>query len=127
MEAMKSVVSRGKLRYCGNDPLPIFDIINSDTFHEVSQVFLERINVISENNIFPETEKLAIVKAIAVRKLNSQCLSSYRPVINLTYLSKIIENVILNQLLEHCRRWKPFKTMSVPISDCIQQQQLCVL
>ncbi len=96
MNVIKSIVSRVKLTYCDNDPLPISDIINSDNFHWVLQVFLECVNVSIENNVFPETEELAIVKPIVKGKLNS-----YRPVSNLTFLSKIIENVILNQLLKH--------------------------
>ncbi len=101
MDVIKSIVSRVKLRYCDNDPLPISEIINSDNFHEILYVILECINASIENNTFPEFEKLAIVKPIVKVKLDSQCLSSYRPVSNLTFLSKNTENVILNQLLEH--------------------------
>lgn len=101
MDVVKSIVSRVKLTYCDKDPLPISDIINSNNFQGILQLFLECVNVSIENKVFPETEKLAIVKPIIKGKLDSQCLSSYRPVSNLTFLSKIIEKVILNQLLEH--------------------------
>ncbi len=80
---------------------PISDNINSDNFHGILQVFLECVNVSIENEVFPETEKLVIVNSIVKGKLDSQCLSSYRPVSNLTLLSKSVENIILNKLLKH--------------------------
>ncbi len=64
-------------------------------------MILECVNIGTEYKVLSETEKLAIVKPIVKGKLVSRCLSSYRSVFNLTFLSKIIENVILNQLLEH--------------------------
>ncbi len=97
LDVIKSVVSRVKLTYCDSDPLPISDIINSDNLHRILQVFVECVNASIENKVFPETEKLVVVKLIVKGQLDSQCLSSYRPVSNLTFLSKIIENVILNQ------------------------------
>lgn len=51
--------------------------------------------------MFPESEKVAIVGPIIKGKLDPQCLNSFRLVSNLTYLSKILENVVLNQLMEH--------------------------
>ncbi len=101
MDVVNSIVSRVKLTYCDNEPLPIPDIINSNNSQGGLQLFLEWVNVSIENKVFPETEKLAIVKPIVKGKLDSQCLSSYRLVSNLTFLSKIIENVILNQFLEY--------------------------
>ena len=62
---------------------------------------LDIVNLSIRKNEFPVTEKKAIVKPIVKGKLDTQCLSSFRPVSNLTFLSKIIENVILDQLLEH--------------------------
>ncbi len=92
-------------------------------------MFLDCVNTSTETNIFPETEKLAVVKPIVKGKVDPQCLSSYRPVTNLTFLSNIIENVILNQLLEHLHAsctYKPFLIISLSISECIRHKQLCV-
>ena len=43
------------------------------------------------------------MKPIVKGSLDSQCLSSLRPVSNLTFILKINENVILEQLLELMR------------------------
>ena len=51
-------------------------------------------------NRFPESEKYAILKPVLKGSLDPQSLSSYRPISNLSFLSKIIENAILDQLIE---------------------------
>ena len=42
---------------------------------------------------------MAIVKPIVKGKLDPECLSSFRPVFNLTFLPRILDNVILYQLI----------------------------
>ena len=58
------IVRRVKLTYCASDPFPMKDIINSTNFDEVLSVMTEMINASINNNVFPESEKLAIVKPI---------------------------------------------------------------
>ena len=50
---------------------------------------------------FPQSEKLAIVKLILKGNRNRQNFSSYSPVSNLSILSQVLEDVILDQLLEY--------------------------
>ena len=97
--AMEAIIRRVKLTCCYNDPLPVSDIVHSENFTDFVDIFLNIVNMSIENNIFPESEKRAIVKPILKGNLNAQSYSSFRPVSNLTFLSNIIENVILDQLL----------------------------
>ena len=49
---------------------------------------------------FPESEKHTILKPVLKGSLDPQSLSSYRPISNLSFVSKVIENVILDQLMQ---------------------------
>lgn len=87
---VKSIVHRVTLTYCDNDPFPISDIIKSGNFSDLLNIMTEMVNISIEYKFFPEREKVAIVKSIVKGKLDPQCLSSFRPVSNLTFLSKIL-------------------------------------
>ena len=63
---------------------------------------------IKEECVFPSCKKLAIVKPILMGNLDSQNLSLYRPVSNLSFLSKIIENVIFDQIMEYLGKTNVF-------------------
>ena len=54
--------------------------------------------------LFPNSEKMALIKPCLKGKLDHQILNSYRPISNLSFLSKIIEQVVLSQLNEHLSR-----------------------
>ena len=62
---------------------------------------IHSVNISIESNVFPDSEKRAIVKPMIKSTLDTQSLSSYRPVSNLSFLSKVMKNVILDQLLEY--------------------------
>ena len=103
VDVIKNIMGQLKLTYCDWDPLPISDIIKSENFVDIQRIFVEIVNIGIKNKSYPDSEKHAIVKPTVKGKLDAQCLSSYRPVSNLTFLSKVIEKVILDQLLDHLR------------------------
>ena len=98
---LRTIFSKVKRTFCDSDPFPIRDKIESDNLSEFLKLFVDIINTSIESTIFPESEEVAIVKPIVKGKLDAQCLKSYRPVSNLTFLSKICEKVVLNRLLAH--------------------------
>ena len=104
MNELKVIMSRVKFTYCDNDPIPMSEIRTATNFHDYLNIILEIVNLSLRENVFPKSEKSAIIKPILKGNLDSQALSSYRPVSNLTFLSKIIENVVLRQLLQHLER-----------------------
>lgn len=101
LKTIKSIVTRVKLTHCGNDPIPVREIVQSNDFSSFLEIYVDIVNCSIKDNEFPQSEKKAIVKPIIKGSLDPQCLSSFRPVSNLTFLSKVIENVILNQLWDH--------------------------
>ena len=101
MSKLKLIFNKVKLTYSGGDPFPMSDFKNSSNFDSILMVFLELVNLCIAKKNFPESEKLAIIKPVVKGSLDSQMLSSYRPVSNLSFLSKIIENVLLEQLQDY--------------------------
>ena len=53
--------------------------------------------------MFPQSEKLACIKPTYKGKGDQNDLSSYRPISNLSYLSKLIETTIEKQLWAHLK------------------------
>ena len=101
-----SVVGRVKRTYCASDPFPISDVCKCVHVNSLLQVYLEIVNLSIAAKVFPESEKYAILKPVLKGSLDPQSLSSYRPISNLSFLSKIIENIILEQLLDFLERTK---------------------
>ena len=83
--------------------MPIGELLHSDNIDLLIRILVDLVNLSIVSHTFPDMEKRAIVRPILKGALDPQCLSSYRPVSNLTFLSKIMENVILEQLSEHVR------------------------
>ena len=70
-----------------DDLLPHLTIIINDSLH---------------SGLFPSAFKLAIVEPLLKKTaLNPKFLKKYRPVSNLTFLSKTLEKVVLRQLSDH--------------------------
>ena len=97
---IRSIVSRVKRTYCESDPFPISDVTKCGNLDGLLRVYLEIVNLSILARMFPESEKHAILKPVLKASLDPHSLSSYRPISNLSFLSKIIENVILDQLME---------------------------
>ena len=68
---------------------------------KLADTLVKIVNLIISGCVFPKSEKLAIVKPTLKSRLDRQCLSSYRPVSNLSFLSKVIESVIHIQLMDY--------------------------
>ena len=97
---IRSIVGRVKRTYCRSDPFPISNVIECADIDNLLQVYLVIVNLSILARTFPESEKHAILKPVLKGSLDPQSLSSYRPISNLSFVSKVIENVILDQLMQ---------------------------
>ena len=100
-QRIEKIVKKVKPTHCDNDPFPFSEVKNSERLPLILDIYTKIVNLCIENKIIPTTEKSALINPILKTNLDSQCLKSYRPVSNLPFLSKIIENVILDQLQTH--------------------------
>ena len=102
----KKITTKIKNTYCENDPFPISDITNAKNFDQLQGIYLDTVNMSLTQAIFPESEKLASIKPIYKGKGDIECLNSYRPISNLSYLSKIIERTVYEQTWAFLRSQK---------------------
>lgn len=89
-----------KRTYCSRDPINFSKVFQF--YDEASPLVAAIINSSFEEGTFPASEKFAVVRPLLKKSnLDPNVLNNYRPVSNLSYLSKIIERAILDQLLPH--------------------------
>ena len=98
---IKRIMSKSKYTYCENDPFPIADVKDAGNIHLLQELYKKTVNMSITNAMFPQTEKLACIKPAYKGKGDKDELSSYRPISNLSYLSKIIEIVVNEQIWKH--------------------------
>ena len=98
------VMKETKKTYSDNDPFPISDMEHALNFNEVINVYHKIVNMSLEQAVFPRSEKSAYVKPVFKGKGDHQTLDSYRPISNLSFLSKIIELAVQKQLMAHLEK-----------------------
>ena len=85
---------------CELDALPtslLFDCIDS-VLPAITNIFNQSLS----SGVFPDNFKKTIVKPLLKKpSLDPDNLKNYRPISNLSFLSKVLERVVLSQLLDH--------------------------
>ena len=85
---------------CDLDPVPTN--LLKDCLDEVTETVTNIINTSLDSGIVPKSFKHAIVRPLLKKPgLDPENLKNYRPVSNLPFLSKVLEKVVLQQLLDH--------------------------
>ncbi len=93
-----------KKTYCDSDPFPLGDLKSAANYEDMVKVYYRLVNMSMMQASFPDSEKMAYVTPIIKGKAEKQELSSYRPVSNLSFLSKMIEVVVQSHLVKHLDR-----------------------
>ena len=98
VESVLRYIRELKKTFCQLDPINISKL---PVAYESSAVFVvEIINQCFRESCFVSSEKLALLRPLLKKiGLDPEKLANYRPVSNLSFLSKIIERAILHQLL----------------------------
>ncbi|WP_419623957.1 hypothetical protein, partial [Thiolapillus sp.] len=92
-DEVKKILTQSTIKTCELDPLP-----TSFLTHCLDDLLphLTSINDSLHSSLFPSAFKSAIVKPLLKKTtLNPEILKNYRPVSNLSFLSKILEKVVL--------------------------------
>ena len=103
LEDLKRVISKIKYTYCESDPFPISDTKKAKNIHLLYNNYMKIVNMSIRQTKFPRSEKLGVIKPTYKGKGDKNDLSSYRPISNLSYLSKIIEKTVDDQLWSHLK------------------------
>ena len=88
-------------KYCALDPIPTWML--RDCLEEVLPTLTKIINLSMQLGDVCDSLKHAIIKPL-LKKMGLELIEkNYRPVSNLTYISKLIERAVAQQLLNHLR------------------------
>ena len=106
IEDFGKVISKLKNTYCENDPFPIGDVRNAKNFGEIQKLYYDIVCMSLKQAKFPKCEKIAYIKPSYKGKGDKENLNSYRPISNLSFLSKVIEKVVHEQTWRYIKEKK---------------------
>ena len=92
---------------CLQDPFDIRLLQFDEICDDLTLFFTDIINTSFASGIFPQSGKVAVVRPLLKGNKDPDKLESYRPVHNLSLLSKIIERACLNQLNRYLDSFEP--------------------
>ena len=101
------ILKKSAPKTCNLDPVP------TSLLYECVDIVLPFLTKIINDSlisgIFPDVHKIAIVKPLLKKPtLDHNDLKNFRPVSNLSFVSKVIEKVVLSQLCNHLQANKLF-------------------
>ena len=99
-EELINIVSVMNKTTCSSDPFPSKLLMSH--LPTIIDIITHMINLCISTSVFPSSCKSAIVLHLINKPgLDPQVLKNYRPVSNLSFLSKLIEKVISSRILTH--------------------------
>ena len=107
MEEVRRFLIQSPPKSCSLDPLPTF--ILQEFMNELLPFIHIMCNISMQHGVLPESQKSAIVTPILKKyDLDPDDVRNYRPISNLTFLSKVIERIVASQLTGYLQENKLF-------------------
>ena len=107
MEEVRRFLIQSPPKSCSLDPLPTF--ILREFMDELLPFIHIMCNISMQHGELPESQKSAIVTPILKKyDLDPDDVRNYRPISNLTFLSKVIERIVASQLTGYLQENKLF-------------------
>ena len=101
-EHVEHIIKQVPLKSCESDPIPT-DLLR-DILPSVLNIITDITNGSLQQGVFPDVFKESLVKPL-LKKANLDLVDkNYRPVSNLQFISKLIERVAAEQLVDHVNR-----------------------
>ena len=101
-EEISSIIKKASKASCSLDPIPTS--LLRDLLPSMAPVIADLVNAALSSGKFPTDLKSAIVKPLLKKPgLDQEILKNFRPVSNLSFVSKVIEKVIAARLLDHMK------------------------
>lgn len=99
-EEMRKIISHTNSKHCALDPIPT--TLLKSCLDSILPVICKIVNLSLQTSTVPENFKHAIVTPLIKKPgLDKENLKNYRPVSNLSYVSKLLEKVVMNRINEH--------------------------
>lgn len=110
--------------YC--DPMPLALGAFKELWPRLGPYVLSFVNLSLSSGVFPTCFKTSVVKPLLKKPgLDADSLANYRPVSNLSFLSKVFEKVVLNQLVDHLLSYDLFEPLQSAF--CANEMALTVV
>ena len=98
------------------DPLPTW--LLKECIAELVPTITDIVNMSVRDSLTPKSLKTALIRALLKKTgLDSDILENYRPVSNLTFISKVIERVVSGRLNEHLIKNSMFNPLQSAYRD----------
>ena len=103
---LKKMIKDANKTHCLNDPFDIRKVDLDKMLSGLAETYALIINSSLTSGVFPSSEKIAYVRPLKKSGKSANEISSYRPVSNLSFLSKLLEKCVLDQLLDHMNNFE---------------------
>ena len=98
---VRTIIMNSPSKSCELDPMPTWLLIKK-CIYEILPSIIRLVNTSLRSGHFPGSFKEAVIRPILKKpNLNTDDLKNYRPVSNLQFVSKIIENIVMALLEDH--------------------------
>ena len=95
------IISKMKVKSSTLDPIDT-KFVKNDTICKIVAPYLSvLVNKSLQEGYFPETEKVGIITPIVKPNKDPNNINNYRPITSLTFLSKLLENVVHEQIINY--------------------------
>lgn len=109
-EDVLALINHCSTKTCDLDPMPTQMVKSAD--RELVPVIKSIVNASLQSGMFPECLKHAIVTPrLKKPSLDPDVCANFRPVSNLSFLSKVLEKAVAEQLSHHLQRHKLFEPL----------------
>ena len=98
-EHVKQIILKMPKKSCDLDPIP--SPLFLDCLDELMPVITDIINTSLISGVVPRFKHALVKPLLNKSNLDPELLKNYRPVSNLPFLSKVLERVVLTQLMTH--------------------------
>lgn len=105
VDDISTIISKSSNATCALDPIPSW--LTKECCEVLSPVITRLINQSLQEGIVPDTWKTALVVPLLKKAGLDATFNNYRPVSNLSFISKILEKAVATQLLAHCTNNAP--------------------
>ena len=104
VEDVTKLIMSTPSKSCALDILPM--CLLKENIHTLAQSITTIINASLSTGTFPSKLREAIVSPLLKKpSLDKEVLKNYRPVSNISYISKIMEKVVCNQIKDHLKSY----------------------
>ena len=99
IDELREIITTSPVKSCELDPAPSWLV--KDCLDELLPLLVDIVNLSFESGQMPTSLKQAHIRPLLKKAILDLILKNFRPVSNLTYLSKIIERVAAKRLIAH--------------------------